>query len=360
MQPNKTFLSSWEQNKYDESVFETPKKKPKVSGIFEQGNTVPKSLKSSSKLKFPDRVMGNFQKDFESTYAMHVEFDRERNRKKTSNNEIDARRDSQDKTTATVLASEMFPDVPIPHLNPPHTPKRHHTTITDFTLPSPKYIKSPIANFSKSNFSSRARDFLTSPRKSPRQIAKNPFKVLDAPELADDFYLNLVDWGNSNVLSVGLGSCVYLWNSQNSKVTRLCDLSTSSDTVTSVTWNPKGDRLAVGTNKGLVQIYDVQATTKIQEYQDHTARVGALAWSNDLLTSGSRDRTITHRDPLKPNAAIRKLTSHKQEVCGLKWNPDFTQLASGGNDNKLFIWDKSSNGTNPILRLNDHTAGIFN
>ena len=33
-----------------------------------------------------------------------------------------------------------------------------------------------------------------------RKIPKVPFKVLDAPELQDDFYLNLVDWSSSNIL----------------------------------------------------------------------------------------------------------------------------------------------------------------
>lgn len=27
-----------------------------------------------------------------------------------------------------------------------------------------------------------------------RKIAEKPYKVLDAPALSDDFYLNLVDW----------------------------------------------------------------------------------------------------------------------------------------------------------------------
>lgn len=27
-----------------------------------------------------------------------------------------------------------------------------------------------------------------------RKIAERPYKVLDAPNLSDDFYLNLVDW----------------------------------------------------------------------------------------------------------------------------------------------------------------------
>lgn len=51
-----------------------------------------------------------------------------------------------------------------------------------------------------------------------RKISKIPFKVLDAPELQDDFYLNLVDWSSLNVLSVGLGTCVYLWSACTSQV----------------------------------------------------------------------------------------------------------------------------------------------
>lgn len=42
--------------------------------------------------------------------------------------------------------------------------------------------------------------------------------MLDAPELQDDFYLNLVDWSAQNVLAVGLGSCVYLWSACTSQV----------------------------------------------------------------------------------------------------------------------------------------------
>ncbi|CAN6842473.1 unnamed protein product [Brassica oleracea] len=43
-------------------------------------------------------------------------------------------------------------------------------------------------------------------------------EVLDVPALQDDFYLNLVDWSTQNVLAVGLGNCVYLWNGCSSKI----------------------------------------------------------------------------------------------------------------------------------------------
>jgi cell division cycle 20-like protein 1 (cofactor of APC complex) len=51
--------------------------------------------------------------------------------------------------------------------------------------------------------------------KSVRKIPKTPFKVLDAPMLQDDFYLNLVDWSSTNNLAVGLNGAVYVWSASN-------------------------------------------------------------------------------------------------------------------------------------------------
>lgn len=58
---------------------------------------------------------------------------------------------------------------------------------------------------------------------TPARSHARPQQVLDAPALADDYYLNLVDWSSQNVLAVGLGTCVYLWSACTSKVTRLVD-----------------------------------------------------------------------------------------------------------------------------------------
>lgn len=41
-------------------------------------------------------------------------------------------------------------------------------------------------------------------RKINRHISQAPERILDAPELLDDYYLNLLDWGPSN-------NVVYLW-----------------------------------------------------------------------------------------------------------------------------------------------------
>jgi cell division cycle 20-like protein 1 (cofactor of APC complex) len=88
----------------------------------------------------------------------------------------------------------------------------------------------------------------------------------------------------------------------------------------------------------------------------HTARVGALAWNDHILTSGSRDRLIYHRDVRQPDQFIRKLAGHRQEVCGLKWNHEDGQLASGGNDNMLMVWEKLN--AEPTYKWKEHQAAV--
>ncbi|KAF2360131.1 WD40 repeat [Trinorchestia longiramus] len=212
--------------------------------------------------------------------------------------------------------------------------------------------------YSLSPVSNKTHRMLRSPRKAARKISKIPFKVLDAPELQDDFYLNLVDWSSQNILSVGLGTCVYLWSAYTSQVTRLCDLNTDGDSVTSVSWSDRGDRVAVGTHKGLVQVWDVSSNKRLSVLDGHSARVGALAWSGDTVSSGSRDRHILQRDVRLsgPGAPVRKLLGHRQEVCGLKWSPDNQHLASGGNDNKLFVWNLHT--PCPAQTYTDHNAAV--
>lgn len=197
---------------------------------------------------------------------------------------------------------------------------------------------------------------LLSPRRPARTVSKVPFKVLDAPDLQDDFYLNLVDWSSSNVLGVGLGKSVYLWSAKDSVVQKLVDYEPYDDKVSSLSWAGRGNHIAVGTNNGLVQIYDAEKLKLLRTMRGHTARVGSLAWNEHILTSGSRDRTIYHRDVRVPEQHIRELRGHKQEVCGLKWNTETNQLASGGNDNKLLVWD--SLNTTPLHRFTEHTAAV--
>jgi cell division cycle 20-like protein 1 (cofactor of APC complex) len=161
--------------------------------------------------------------------------------KKPPANELHGQKtDEANRTYSSILRSEMFNDeIPqsIPqhdksltpaHPTPSLTPRSHSRTERGPNINA----RSDIYSLSPVKYSSQS--MLLSPRKTPRAVSKVPYKVLDAPELADDFYLNLVDWGSSGVLAVGLGDSVYLWNSESGKVEQLCKLT--ADTVTSVGW----------------------------------------------------------------------------------------------------------------------------
>lgn len=190
--------------------------------------------------------------------------------KKPPANELHGQKtDEANRTYSSILRSEMFNDE-IPQSIPQHdksltppanfnlTPSTPHKNLFSYKSahPTPSLTprshsrtergpninaRSDIYSLSPVKYSSQS--MLLSPRKTPRAVSKVPYKVLDAPELADDFYLNLVDWGSSGVLAVGLGDSVYLWNSESGKVEQLCKLT--ADTVTSVGWIQRVRTIAV-------------------------------------------------------------------------------------------------------------------
>ena len=47
---------------------------------------------------------------------------------------------------------------------------------------------------------------------------------------------------------------------------------------------------------------------------------------------------------------------HTQEICGLKWSWDGSMLASGGNDNLVFIWQPRMGKY--IGKISQHTAAV--
>ncbi|KAI3505390.1 hypothetical protein L1887_27509 [Cichorium endivia] len=243
---------------------------------------------------------------------------------------------------------------------PPGTPDKKSFSVN--TSPASQNIfrfksetRQSLHSLSPLGFDDHSPGVSHSPVKAPRKVPRSPYKVLDAPALQDDFYLNLVDWSSHNVLAVGLGNCVYLWNACSSKVTKLCDLGID-DSVCSVGWAQRGTSLAVGTSNGKVQIWDASRCKRVRTMEGHRLRVGALAWSSSMLSSGSRDKSILQRDTRSQQDFVSKLNGHKSEVCGLKWSYDNRELASGGNDNRLFVWNQHS--TQPILKYCEHTAAV--
>ena len=84
-------------------------------------------------------------------------------------------------------------------------------------------------------------------------------RTLDAPELVDDYYLNLLDWGSNNVLSIALGDTVYLWDASSGSTSELVTVDEDSGPITSVSWAPDGRHIAVGLNSSDIQLWDTSS-----------------------------------------------------------------------------------------------------
>jgi cell division cycle protein 20 (cofactor of APC complex) len=195
-----------------------------------------------------------------------------------------------------------------------------------------------------------------------RHISSCPTRVLDAPELMDDYYVNLLSWSDTNILAVALANTVYLWNAASGNIQELCTYEDGSGAhISSVAWVQEGGaHLAVGTSGGKTQLWDVRECKQLRSMDGHTDRVSSMAWNRHVLTSGSRDTTIINHDVRVSQHNVATMTAHGQEVCGLAWSNDGEILASGGNDNLLCLWDASASSVSsePRFKMTDHQAAV--
>ncbi|XP_076001126.1 cell division cycle protein 20 homolog [Genypterus blacodes] len=199
--------------------------------------------------------------------------------------------------------------------------------------------------------------------KKTRYISSIPDRILDAPELRNDFYLNLLDWSSRNMLAVALHNSVYLWDASGGDITLLMNMEREEDYICSVNWTKDGSYLAVGTSDCKVQLWDVDNQKRLRNMASHRARVCSLSWNDHLLSSGSRSGQVHHHDVRMENHHITTLSAHSQEVCGLTWSPDGRYLASGGNDNMVCVWPRIQEGglgndSQPVRRWGEHQGAV--
>lgn len=189
-----------------------------------------------------------------------------------------------------------------------------------------------------------------------RRVLTAPERVLDAPGLLDDYYLNLLDWSAGNQVAIGLERSVYVWSAESGTVSPLFECP--QDTyVSSVKWSADGAYVAAGLGTGEVQIWDVEEGTKLRSMFGHDTRVGVMGWNKHILSTGARSGLVFNHDVRIAQHKIAELVSHTSEVCGLEWRTDGAQLATGGNDNLVTIWDARSLNA-PKFQKTNHKAAI--
>lgn len=228
-----------------------------------------------------------------------------------------------------------------------------NTRILEFKPAAPESSK-PIDL--RQQYNRPLRSATSSSAQLRRRIATAPERVLDAPGLVDDYYLNLLDWSSGNQVAIGLERNVYVWSADEGSVS--CLLETTPDTyVSSVKWSGDGAYVSVGLGTGEVQIWDVAEGQKIRSMFGHETRVGVMGWNKHLLSTGARSGLVFNHDVRIAEHKVAELVSHTSEVCGLEWRSDGAQLATGGNDNLVSIWDARSLSVPKFTKTN-HKAAV--
>lgn len=216
-------------------------------------------------------------------------------------------------------------------------------------------------------YASRLLQQQHSPTGSPlaravRSVPHQPERVLDAPGICDDFYLNVLDWSVRNIVAIALGGAVYLWSGADGSVRELTSLPESEGTYcSSLAWIHDGKSIAIGCSDGQVQLWDVERSRKLRTMVvSPQARVSALAWNRHMLSTGSRNGAVlTHDVRVARHLSTEHRTSGSFEVCGLAWSPDGHQLASGANDNLVHLWERTAaNFSHSKFVLDGHRSAV--
>ncbi|KAL1952929.1 hypothetical protein VTO42DRAFT_3932 [Malbranchea cinnamomea] len=227
-----------------------------------------------------------------------------------------------------------------------------NTRILQFKPPAPESSK-PIDL--RSQYTRPLKPANSQSAQFRRKVQTTPERVLDAPGLLDDYYLNLLDWSSGNQVAIGLERNVYVWSADTGSVS--CLLETAPDTyVSSVKWSGDGAYVGVGLGNGEVQIWDVEEGVKLRSMFGHETRVGVMGWSKHTLSTGARSGLVFNHDVRIAQHKVAELVSHTSEVCGLEWRSDGAQLATGGNDNLVCIWDSRSLSAPKFTKTNHRAA----
>ena len=221
-----------------------------------------------------------------------------------------------------------------------------------------------------------------------RQRIPGLVRTLTNVPLQDDFYLNLLSWSIRGHIALAKNSSVIILDSQGDQTLELSECSPSQiaatfPEITSVNWSPQGTLLAVGLKTGALQIWDVEVSKILRTLSPQgSQRIGSLAWQQNcnseagggfsVLSCGSRDKSITNHDIRNHDSQISRWEAHRQEVCGVRWSGSYAStmlqggcsgandvsnmLASGGNDNKIFIWQLGYD--TPLRKWDEHTAAV--
>ncbi len=149
-----------------------------------------------------------------------------------------------------------------------------------------------------------------------------------------------------------------LWDSQNGKLIR--HLKGGHVTwVWELAFSPDGRWLASGSDEGAVQLWETATGQQGLRLSGHTGRIRALAFSNDgkLLASGSLDKKVRVWDA-RTGDLLHTLAGHTAEVSSVAFDTEQDLLASGGLDKTARLWNPVTGQPRHTLQHSGQVTGL--
>lgn len=139
-------------------------------------------------------------------------------------------------------------------------------------------------------------------------------------------------------MAVGLGPALYLWDGDTGDVSLFKELDPIE--ITAIKWDPTGALVAVGMSDSTVLMFNIEQNKQVRIMRGHAGRVTALSWNGSTLSSAGDGDFIMNSDVRVKQHCQHQLRFHDKPVCGLQWNNDGDQLASGAGDSFVAVWDQ--------------------
>jgi meiosis-specific APC/C activator protein AMA1 len=187
-------------------------------------------------------------------------------------------------------------------------------------------------------------------KKNKKVVTHIPYRILDAPGLRNDFYANLVSWSSkSGQIAVGLLDEVFLWTEQDGAVQ--VPISMAYNEVLCLSFNAV-EVLAIAFKDSTVVFFDAAKNRILASYMHITGPVCYLAWfpkdPSQILVGDETGNVLHLRIDWSSQPALTKITKHTvikghtQQICAIAFSPGGNQIAVGGNDNLVTVWDVSN------------------
>ncbi|OAX38453.1 WD40 repeat-like protein [Rhizopogon vinicolor AM-OR11-026] len=112
------------------------------------------------------------------------------------------------------------------------------------------------------------------------------------------------------------------------------------ETVWCLAWTSDQKKLIAGSNNGLIRIFDTATWKQTAILEDHKDGINAIClFQNDrLFASTSLDETACLWN-IDTNIQVGQPLQHEHSVAGAAFSPDGKLLATGCEDNNVYVWD---------------------